>query len=120
MDATPTELIGLFETICCTAAIIGLFSSKQLRQFTSFMTLLCVRLFGDLILLALMIGSSRIIERHTAYKIYFYTYWISFVLEAVISVFVVLSIFRLAMAPLPGLRKLGMLVFHWAAAISVA
>ncbi len=120
MNATPTELIGFFETICCAAAIFGLFHSKQLRQFGSFTTLLCIRLIGDLILLVLMTGSSRIIERHVAYKMYFYAYWGSFVLETVLSVFVVLSIFQLAMAPLPGLRKLGMLVFHWAAAISVA
>ena len=55
-----------------------------------------------------------------AYDIYFFVYWISFALESVVALIVVYSVFRLAMAPLKGLQTLGMLVFKWAAAISVA
>ena len=120
MNATATEILSLSEILCCTAALIGLTRSKQLRQFSSFGAFLAVRLLGDVLLLALLEGSSRYIERGIAYKLYFYTYWTTYVLEATICVLVVLGIFRLAMAPLPGLQKLGMLVFRWAAAISVA
>lgn len=120
MNATATELLCLFETICCAAALIGLTRSKQLRQFSSFGAFLAVRLLGDMVSLALIEGSSRFIERHVAYSLYFYAYWTTYVLEAIVCVFVVLGIFRLAMVPLPGLQKLGMLVFRWAAAISVA
>ncbi len=120
MNDTSTQLLCLFETICCIAALVGLFRSRQVRQFAAFGILLSIRLLGDFVCLGLWEGSSRFLERHLAYKLYFYTFWSSFVLEAVISVCVVLGIFRLAMAPLPGLQKLGMLVFRWAAAISVA
>ena len=120
MNATLTELLCLLETICCFAALIGLYQSKQVKQFASFTVLLSTRFLGDLILLGLMVGSSRIIERHVAYRLYFYTYWSSFALESIVSLYVVLGIFQLAMAPLPGLRKLGMLIFRWAVAISVA
>ena len=120
MNETSTQLLCLIETICCTAALIGLYQSKQARQFTAFGVLLSIRLLGDVVCLGLWEGSSLLIERHLAYKLYFYTFWSCFVLEAVISFYVVLGIFRLAMAPLPGLQKLGMLVFRWAAAISVA
>ena len=120
MHETSSNILCLFETICCIAALVGLYTSKQVRQFIAFTMLLSVRLFGDLVCLALMGGSSRIIERHLAYKLYFYTFWSCFFIEAVLSVCVVLGIFRLAMAPLPGLQKLGMLIFRWAAAISVA
>ena len=120
MNATPSELLCLFETLCCTAALFGVLTSKQVKQFTSFTMLLAVRLLGDALCFVLMIGSSRVLERHFAYTLYFYTYWSSFVLEAVISMFVVLGVFQLAMTPLPGLKKLGMLVFRWAAAISIA
>ena len=119
MNAKMTDLLCLLETICCIAALTGLYQSKQVKQFVSFTALLAVRLLGDVILLGLMVGSSLIIERHAAYKIYFYTYWSTYFLEAVLSVYVVLGIFQLAMAPLPGLRKLGMLVFRWAATISL-
>ncbi len=120
MNATLTEILCLFETICCAAALFGLYKSKQVKEFVSFSVLLSIRLLGDVVCLGLTEGSSRLIERHLAYKLYFYAYWSTFVLEAIISVYVVLGIFQLAMTPLPGLRKLGMLVFRWAAAISVA
>ncbi len=56
---------------------------------------------------------------HSAYVAYFYVYWICFALESILALIVVYSVFRLAMAPLKGLQQLGMLVFRWAASISV-
>ncbi|GGG64305.1 hypothetical protein GCM10011585_02370 [Edaphobacter dinghuensis] len=61
-----------------------------------------------------------LIEPHLAYRIYFYVYWGSYALEAILSLLVVYSIFKLSMAPLKGLQTLGMLIFRWVAAISVA
>jgi hypothetical protein len=55
-----------------------------------------------------------------AYQAYFYVYWTSYALEAILSLLVIYSIFKLAMAPLKGLQTLGMLIFRWVAAISVA
>ena len=119
MNPTATQILCLSEILSCTAALIGLTRSKQVRQFPSLCAFLAVRLLSDTVLLFLLEGSSRFIERGVAYKLYFYTYWSTYLLEAVICVFVVVGVFQLAMAPLPGLRKLGMLVFHWAAAISL-
>jgi len=51
---------------------------------------------------------------------YFYLYWGSYALEAVLSLLVVYSIFKLSMAPLQGLQSLGMLIFRWVAVISFA
>ncbi len=120
MNANPTQLLCLFETVCCASALTGIYRSKQLRQFAAFGALLTIRLLGDILCLGFSEGKSLAIEPHLAYKLYFYTFWSCFFIEAVLSVFVVLGVFRLAMAPLPGLQKLGMLVFRWAAAISVA
>ncbi len=64
--------------------------------------------------------SGRVLEKHVAYHAYFYVYWISYATEAILSLIVIYSIFKLAMAPLKGLATLGILVFRWAAAISVA
>jgi hypothetical protein len=60
------------------------------------------------------------IPKALAYKTYFYTYWASYALEAVLSFFVIYSIYRLAMAPLPGLQRLGTLMFRWAGGIALA
>jgi hypothetical protein len=54
------------------------------------------------------------------YRIYFYTYWGSYAAEAILSLLVIYSIFKLSMAPLQGLQSLGMLIFRWVAVISVA
>lgn len=120
MYAISTQLLCLLETVCCAAALIALFRSRQMREFVAFAALLSARLVGDVLCLCFSAGDAFGIERHLAYKLYFYTFWSSFFLETVLSIGVVLGIFRLAMAPLPGLQKLGMLVFRWAAAISVA
>jgi hypothetical protein len=81
---------------------------------------LCVRLICSAICLPLLSLSRHTVERHVAYQVYFYVYWISYALEAILSLLLVYSIFKLAMAPLKGLQTLGMLVFRWVAAISVA
>lgn len=80
-----------------------------------------VRLTCSVIGLGLVSFATRMgMERHLAYQTYFYTYWGGYALEAILSLLVVYSIFKLAMAPLQGLQTLGMLVFRWVGAISVA
>jgi hypothetical protein len=65
-------------------------------------------------------SAGHLSTRQTLYNLYFYSYWISFAAESVFALLVVYGIFKLAMAPLKGLQALGMLVFKWAAGISVA
>jgi hypothetical protein len=100
--------------------IFFLVRSKAARQFSYLVALLCVRLGCSLICLPLLYFCARGIERHMAYQAYFYVYWTSYALEAILSLLVIYSIFKLAMAPLKGLQTLGMLIFRWVAAISVA
>ncbi len=54
----------------------------------------------------------------TQYYIYFYTYWISFLISAVLIFFVLKEIYSELMRPVPGLRGLGMMAFRWVVAIS--
>jgi hypothetical protein len=108
------------EPILCGMLIYFLVRSKAVRQFAFLFTLLCVRLSCSVICLPLLYFCGRGIEKHLAYQMYFYVYWISYALEAILSLLVIYSIFKLAMAPLKGLQTLGMLVFRWVAAISVA
>ena len=108
------------EPILCGMLIYFLVRSKAVRQFSYLLALLCVRLSCSLICLPILYFAARGIEKHLAYQIYFYVYWASYALEAILSLLVIYSIFKLAMAPLKGLQTLGMLVFRWVAAISVA
>jgi hypothetical protein len=100
--------------------IYFLVRNKAVRQFGYLVALLGVRFACSAICLPLLYFCGRSIEKHQAYQIYFYVYWISYALEAIFSLLVIYSIFKLAMAPLKGLQALGMLVFRWVAAISVA
>jgi hypothetical protein len=108
------------EPILCGMLVYFLVRAKAVRQFLYLFALLCVRLVCSFICIPLLTFSGHGIERHLAYQIYFYVYWASFAFEAILSLLVIYSIFKLAMAPLKGLQTLGMLVFRWVAAISVA
>jgi hypothetical protein len=100
--------------------LTALIRSGSLRKFPSLAALLGVRLASSLICIGVVNLTGKGIEKHLAYKIYFSTYWSSYAIEAILSLVVIYSIFKLAMAPLKGLATLGVLVFRWAAAISVA
>jgi hypothetical protein len=108
------------EPIVCGLLVYFLVRAKAVRQFAYLFALLCIRLVCSFICIPLNTFGGHGIERHLAYQLYFYVYWTSFALEAILSLLVIYGIFRLAMAPLKGLQTLGMLVFRWVAAISVA
>lgn len=113
--------LGYLEVVLCSLALIGLLARKQWKDFGSLSCFLAVRVISDVLMMALHSNAVRHrLGNNTAYSAYFYTYWASFALESVLALLIVYGIFRLAMAPLKGLQTLGMLVFKWAAGISVA
>ncbi len=113
-------LLSYLEPILCALLLLALVRSGSARKYAFLTALLIVRLTSGLICLALLYFCARGIERHLAYQTYFYVYWTSYAAESVLSLLVIYSIFKLAMAPLKGLQTLGMLVFRWVAAISIA
>ncbi len=113
------DQLGYLEILLCLAALTAIVVKKQWADYWSLGWFLAVRVISSTFLEGIMrfghgLGAAR------AYEIYFFVYWFSFALESVVALIVVYSVFRLAMAPLKGLQTLGMLVFKWAAAISVA
>jgi hypothetical protein len=54
-----------------------------------------------------------------AYYVYFYTYWPSFAIEAILIIRVLHEMFRHAMRSVPGVQKLGRPIFFWAVVVSV-
>lgn len=95
--------------------------NRAVRQYAYLVVLMGTRFTCAVVCQALFFARQHMtIQRHAAYQTYFYTYWISYAIEAILALLVIYSIFKLAMAPLKGLQTLGMLVFRWVAAISVA
>jgi hypothetical protein len=117
-SAWLVSFLFYLEPVLCVAAVAFLLRSKVSRDYLYLTALVLVRLVSDLILLSMVHFSF--IPLAVAYPIYFYTYWGSYAIEAVLSILVIYSIFKLSMAPLKGLQSLGMLIFRWVAAISVA
>ena len=118
--ASLFQIVGYLEPVLCAMLIYFLIRSKAAGQFRYLIALLGVRFACSVVCLPLLYLCGRQLSVHIAYPIYFYTYWTSYALEAILSLMVIYSIFKLAMAPLKGLQTLGMLVFKWVAAISVA
>jgi hypothetical protein len=57
--------------------------------------------------------------KQLAYEVYVWCFWPGFVLQLVCLMGVVFDVYALALRPFEPLRKLGMIVFRWAAGISV-
>jgi hypothetical protein len=115
-------ILSNLEVILCFAALCVLVARKQWSDYSALGCFLAVRIVSNVILtyLHFYAKSHYAIDPHAGYRAYFYTYWISGAVESVLTLLIVYSVFRLAMEPLKGLQTLGMLVFKWAAGISVA
>lgn len=112
-------LLGQLEISLCVAAVVAILIKKQWADYWSLGSFLTVRIVSSTFLACVMRFGEPLGAR-AAYELYFYVYWTSFAAESILALLIVYSIFRLAMAPLKGLQTLGMLVFKWAAGISVA
>jgi hypothetical protein len=105
----------------CAASLGVLLFRKQWSDYAALGWFLVVRLFSGCVLICLKkAAAAHAINSVTGYHLYFRVYWSSSAVESVLALIVVYSIFKLAMAPLKGLQALGMLIFKWAAGISVA
>ncbi len=112
--------LGYLEIVLCVAGLILLLAKGQWRDYFWLGCFLAVRSASDLTLLGINKFGVNYLGPFRAYNYYFFVYWLSFAAECVLNLMVVYGVFRLAMAPLKGLQTLGMLVFKWAAGISVA
>jgi hypothetical protein len=112
--------LAYLEDILCVLALLVFLLKRQWTDYSWLMCFLFVRLGSDLFMDFVHNERGRLFSGWAAYKMYFYTYWISFAVESILILMVVYGVFKLAMAPLKGLQTLGMLIFKWAAGISVA
>ena len=120
MEDAVYNLLTVFEPAMCAITLVCLFCSHSAKRYIFLVLFLFTRLGSTVVCLSVLRLSSTVIEPHLDYRIFFYVYWCSYAVESVLSLLVIYSIFRLAMAPLKGLQRLGTLVFRWAGGISAA
>lgn len=116
MKEAVLNSLTYLEPLLSAVAIILLLRRRSVKKFAALTCFLVLRLSATAICLTLR--ASSVLEVHLAYKLFFYVYWCSYALESILSLLVIYSIFRLAMAPLKGLQRLGTIVFRWAGSIS--
>jgi hypothetical protein len=113
-------LIAFVEGIFLSAALFCVYRAQKSRIYPAFWQLLIFLLASDLIfLLDLLARSFHLINAIHAYEVYFYTYWISFGIQALLTLRVLHEMFRHAMRSVPGMQRLGRPIFFWAVAVSV-
>ena len=103
-------------------AVFGfIFWRKNLqRRFPALSTYLALRIGSMPIQLSLLYLLARPNGHAEFYfPLYFYSYWGVYVASAVILYFICLEIFRAALSPYSGLMRLAIVVFRWAALISL-
>src|SRR5690242_13680335 len=94
---TLISALSYLEMVLCLSALTALLVRKQLKDFGALSCFLAVRVTADVLLTALHSGIVRQrLGDNRAYDIYFFTYWVSFALEAILALLVVYGIFRLA------------------------
>lgn len=113
--------VSIAECALCLCVLGLALYRRQAREFRSFMVLLGVRALSMSILISVLFFRKGIgLSIPAAYHIYFYTYWISAVVEGVLLVVVIYSVYNKAMRPMKGLQRIGKIIFRWVAVVSVS
>jgi hypothetical protein len=109
------------ELLAAAIALAVMLKRRQIRDYPYVAHFLLVRA-GSVVLETLIWKGVNLfsVNKVAAYEIYFYVYWASYAIEALLCIGIVYSIYKLAMEPLKGLQTLGMIMFRWAGAIAVA
>jgi hypothetical protein len=114
--ALPSFLEALFLGV----ALVCVYRAQKNRIYPAFWQLL---VFGAIVQTIQFIDASlnglRLISGVHAYYVYFYVYWVSFAISAVLILRVLHEMFRHAVRSIPGVQKLGEPIFFWAITISV-
>ena len=100
-------------------ALLGfLFWKRKLyRRFPSMGAYLALRVASTPMLLAALYVQSRSWGRNY-YAAYFFPYWAVYIASAVLLLLVCIEVFRSALSALPGLMKIGIVIFRWAILVS--
>lgn len=118
--ASISNMLTYAEPLLWAAALLAFFRVRKHAALSAFGVFLGVRMVRAL----LLVGMSRAhmifgSDGHTLHSVYFYTNWITYLAGCVALFFALQELFVNMMAPLPGLKRLGLAAFRWAAAASL-
>ncbi len=119
MTSVASTILYVAEPLLMVVALIALLRSRDHRRFPALFAYVSVRLASS-VMLHLLLQMHRVIgiADRTAYSLYFYTYWLSYVAGAIVVFMVIQELFQSSMDPFPGLKWLGTISFRWVACLS--
>jgi hypothetical protein len=102
-------------------ALLGclFWSRKMQRRFPAMNAYLLLRVGAMPILLFFLFGQARHWLNDYCFLLYFLAYWGVYIASAVVLFFVAMEVFRSALSAFSGLTRFGIVVFRWAAVVSV-
>lgn len=118
MAHLQTFLVQLEPVLALLAALV-FFKSGSARRFPAMAAYFAVYGGSTVLMAALLWHFTPSTTPSLRYEIYFYTFWIAYVACAISIFFVLQEIFKQVMEPVPGLRRLGLLIFRWVSIVSV-
>ncbi len=119
MSGILSSLLYLAEPVLIAVALFAILRSKDRRRFDALIAYLALRLVSFIVLEGLLHAQVLFhVSKKAAYFWYFYTYWPLYIAGTVAIFFVILRLFKYALEPLPGLRRLGLIAFRWVACVS--
>jgi hypothetical protein len=103
------RFLSYAEIVICIAALCFITMRRQWREYWALGSFLAVRATAGLSLTLISTIYKNAHNVRHAYKAYFYLYWASFAIEAVLAFFIIYGVFGGTIGPLKGLRRFGML-----------
>jgi hypothetical protein len=94
------------------------------RRFPAMGAYLGLRVVASLVLSILFMGKMGLLTptlsfRVTCAQVYFLAFWAVYIVSAVLLYLISMEVFQSALSAVPGLLKFGIVIFRWAALVSV-
>src|SRR5277367_4652592 len=114
------HVLSLAEPILLAVTWCVFVRQKAHRDFPAFGVYLTLRLGIDVALnIILYAARLSLIDKHPAYALYYYVFWVGYLAGAGTALLVIQEVFRHLMQSLPGLGRYGLIAFRWVTLTSV-
>jgi hypothetical protein len=119
MNSSLSHMIAIHVDVLLSVAVFAIFFRSSLRRDYPWMFRYMAVQAVTAVIIDFLLYGPLLASPMDYTKIYFVTYWSGFLLSSGLLFLSCLDVYRQAMAPLPGLARMGTTVFTWAAIASI-
>lgn len=119
IDTFLRALVG-FEPVFDLVALMAILKAGLSRRFPAMTIYLGFRTFSEgLLYFILKEHHFFAVSERTQTLTYIYAYWICYLIGAIVIFFALQEVFKAVMEPVPGLQRLGLVLFRWVSVVAV-